>query len=190
MSKRARCHIAASFWSLSSLSSYYSHRRRSGDMSLISRKRGRNIDVEKPRWSAGLEDFRRTYSRISDLGISRRMQMLLFHISRFPEASYLRRTAFQTAKSDAYHWPAFPAKTFRHGNQFRRVAPRDSSLVNRHRCTNTSFLCLSFSFCQFLSSCSSRVHPLRRLSTFTSRTLPFPCYFSFSTMALQNGEAI
>lgn len=42
MSKRARCHIAASFWSLSSLSSYYSHRRRSGDMSLISRKRGRN----------------------------------------------------------------------------------------------------------------------------------------------------
>jgi len=96
----------------------------------------------------------RTYSRISDLGISRRgkkfmarisrrMQMLLFHVSRFPSL-YLRRTAFQTATLTIGQ--TFPAKTFRYGNQFRRVAPTDSSSVNRHRSTNTSVLPISLSF--------------------------------------------
>jgi len=118
-------------------------------MSLISRRRQKTMVIR--------EDSRRTYI-LPDIGsrnLATREEIYGTYLAANANAPLPRLTVPRgivvsspngIPNGDAYHWPAFPAKTFRYGNQFRRVAPTDSSSVNRHRSTNTSVLPISLSF--------------------------------------------
>lgn len=91
----------------------------------------------------------------------------------------------------------FPPRTFQYGNQFRRVAPRDSSLVNRHRCTNarqyihpsSHFSLFSPSVC--LVSFEPTLFDARQISlVLIDFALVLYALFQFQQWYLQNGEHI
>lgn len=89
----------------------------------------------------------------------------------------------------------FPPRTFQYGNQFRRVAPRDSSLVNRHRCTNArQYIRPSSHFSPFFPSiCLVSFEPTlfdARQISFVFTDFVLYAIFQFQQWYLQNGEPI